>query len=73
MPGWYICVKQLPLAYNIYMCVFFAVGGPFTTFKPDGLQLTQMHTSDGNKSAIIYSLAALLGVSVIIIIILIVK
>ena len=55
------------------MCSFFAVGGPFTTFKPDGLQLTQMHTSDGNKSAIIYSLAALLGVSVIIIIILIVK
>ena len=57
----------------MYMRVFFAVSGPSTTFKPDGLQLTQMHTSDGYKSAIIYSLAALLCVGVIIIIILIVK
>ena len=68
-----MCAKLLPLANNIYMCVYFAVSGPSTTFQSDGSQLTELHTSDSYKSAIIYSLAALLGVSVIIIIILIVK
>ena len=71
MPGWNTCKV---ITFNtLYMCLFFAVSGPTTTFQSDGSQLTEMYTSDGYKSAIIYTLAALLGVSVIINIILIVK
>ncbi|XP_078320875.1 uncharacterized protein LOC111113010 [Crassostrea virginica] len=65
------CPRDCVAGFQGDLCTH--VSGPTTTFQSDGSQLTEMYTSDGYKSAIIYTLAALLGVSVIINIILIVK